>query len=77
MYLEDYYSFKLPYPVVPANLDQMKRLRNGMPIGCQVISNSFKEAELYLLSVISKLNLTFWKKDEKENYSVHLLVNYS
>lgn len=50
MYLEDLYTVQASVSGVPAISIPNGADKNGMPIGLQVISNSFKEAELYAFS---------------------------
>ncbi|WBL41640.1 Asp-tRNA(Asn)/Glu-tRNA(Gln) amidotransferase subunit GatA [Algoriphagus halophytocola] len=50
MYLEDLYTVQASVSGVPAISLPNGKDADGMPIGLQVISNSFKEAELYAFS---------------------------
>ncbi|HAS60576.1 MAG TPA: Asp-tRNA(Asn)/Glu-tRNA(Gln) amidotransferase GatCAB subunit A, partial [Algoriphagus sp.] len=50
MYLEDLFTVQASVSGVPAISIPNGRDKNGMPIGLQVIANSFKEAELYAFS---------------------------
>ncbi|MEB2784367.1 Asp-tRNA(Asn)/Glu-tRNA(Gln) amidotransferase subunit GatA [Algoriphagus persicinus] len=50
MYLEDLFTVQASVAGVPAISLPNGRDQQGMPIGLQVISNSFKEAELYAFS---------------------------
>jgi len=50
MYLEDLFTVQASVSGVPAISIPNGKDQNGMPIGLQVISNSFKEAELYAFS---------------------------
>jgi aspartyl-tRNA(Asn)/glutamyl-tRNA(Gln) amidotransferase subunit A len=50
MYLEDLFTVQASVSGVPAISLPNGKDTNGMPIGLQVISNSFKEAELYSFS---------------------------
>ncbi|MFT5773614.1 MAG: aspartyl-tRNA(Asn)/glutamyl-tRNA(Gln) amidotransferase subunit A [Algoriphagus sp.] len=58
MYLEDLFTVQASVSGVPAISIPNGKDENGMPIGLQVISNSFKEAELYAFSNYLT-NLTF------------------
>jgi aspartyl-tRNA(Asn)/glutamyl-tRNA(Gln) amidotransferase subunit A len=58
MYLEDLFTVQASVSGVPAISIPNGKDANGMPIGLQVISNSFKEAELYAFSNYLT-NLTF------------------
>lgn len=58
MYLEDLFTVQASVSGVPAISIPNGKDKNGMPIGLQVISNSFKEAELYAFSNYLT-NLTF------------------
>ena len=50
MYLEDLYTVQASVSGVPAISIPNGKDKSGMPIGLQVIANSFKEAELYAFS---------------------------
>jgi aspartyl-tRNA(Asn)/glutamyl-tRNA(Gln) amidotransferase subunit A len=50
MYLEDLYTVHASVSGVPAISLPNGKDQQGMPIGLQVIANSFKEAELYAFS---------------------------
>lgn len=50
MYLEDLFTVQASVSGVPAISIPNGTDRNGMPIGLQIMSNSFKEAELYAFS---------------------------
>jgi len=50
MYLEDLFTVQASVTGVPAISIPNGVDEEGMPIGLQVISNSFKEAELYAFS---------------------------
>ena len=50
MYLEDLFTVQASVSGVPAISLPNGKDQNGMPIGLQVIANSFKEAELYAFS---------------------------
>ena len=50
MYLEDLFTVQASVSGVPAISIPNGKDKSGMPIGLQVISNSFKEAELYAFS---------------------------
>lgn len=50
MYLEDLFTVQASVSGVPAISIPNGKDKNGMPIGLQVIANSFKEAELYAFS---------------------------
>lgn len=50
MYLEDLFTVQASVSGVPAISIPNGKDRNGMPIGLQIMSNSFKEAELYAFS---------------------------
>jgi aspartyl-tRNA(Asn)/glutamyl-tRNA(Gln) amidotransferase subunit A len=58
MYLEDLFTVQASVSGVPAISIPNGKDEKGMPIGLQVISNSFKEAELYAFSNYL-INLTF------------------
>jgi aspartyl-tRNA(Asn)/glutamyl-tRNA(Gln) amidotransferase subunit A len=58
MYLEDLFTVQASVSGVPSISIPNGKDENGMPIGLQVISNSFKEAELYAFSNYLT-NLTF------------------
>ncbi|SFG09642.1 aspartyl/glutamyl-tRNA(Asn/Gln) amidotransferase subunit A [Algoriphagus hitonicola] len=50
MYLEDLFTVQASVSGVPAISIPNGKDKNGMPIGLQIMSNSFKEAELYAFS---------------------------
>jgi aspartyl-tRNA(Asn)/glutamyl-tRNA(Gln) amidotransferase subunit A len=58
MYLEDLFTVQASVSGVPAISLPNGKDDSGMPIGLQVISNSFKEGELYAFcSYLSTLTL--------------------